>query len=65
MNDEVYSTPQSNLDMEKNIDVPEDVLKKIRNAWVAGLISICCYICFYTNINIRNRHLRLGCFRIC
>lgn len=40
MNDEVYSTPQSNLDMEKNIDVPEDVLKKIRNAWVAGLISI-------------------------
>src|SRR5690606_1065310 len=40
MNDEVYSTPQSNLDMEKNIDVPEEVLKKIRNAWVAGLISI-------------------------
>lgn len=40
MNDEHYSSPQSVIVDDRTQDIPEDILKKIRGAWIAGLISV-------------------------
>lgn len=37
MTDNPYAAPQSSV--ERPIEAPEQVLKDIRNAWIAGLIS--------------------------
>lgn len=40
MNQDPYVPPQSELVKPIDIEVPPDIKKKIKNAWVAGLISI-------------------------
>ena len=40
MNEEGYSIPQAELDKEENKEVPVEILKKIKYAWIAGIISI-------------------------
>lgn len=40
MNNEPYAPPESELHKKTNIRVPEEIRKKIKNAWIAGLISI-------------------------
>lgn len=46
MNQEVYSTPKSDLQIKENKEVPEEILKKIKNAWIAGVISIAVTVVF-------------------
>ena len=40
MNEEGYSSPQAELHNEENKEVPVEILKKIKYAWIAGIISI-------------------------
>ena len=40
MDQEPYTPPHANLDVNRNVDVPEAIRKKIRYAWLAGLTSI-------------------------
>lgn len=40
MDQNPYESPGSSLDQAASIDVPEEIKKKIKNAWVAGIISI-------------------------
>ena len=39
MNQEPYTPPQSDLAKQDPIIVPEEITKKIKSAWIAGLIS--------------------------
>ncbi|WP_317929806.1 hypothetical protein [Halioxenophilus sp. WMMB6] len=39
MDNEIYSAPKADVELDDNFQVPNEVLKKIKNAWVAGLIS--------------------------
>lgn len=35
-----YSPPSADVQLEpRNIDVPEEILKRIKNAWITGIIS--------------------------
>jgi serine/threonine-protein kinase len=40
--DPTYATPKANLELppEASPEIPEDVLKRIKHGWVAGLVSI-------------------------
>ena len=40
MNQNPYSSPDSTLDESDMLVIPDEVKKKIKNAWIAGLISI-------------------------
>lgn len=46
MNDEIYSSPQVELQKEDNKEVPKEILKKIKSAWIAGTISIAITLTF-------------------
>lgn len=35
-----YSTPEANLESSQKVEIPEKIQKKIKYAWIAGLISI-------------------------
>ena len=35
-----YTTPEANLESSRKVDIPEQILKRIKYAWVAGVISI-------------------------
>ena len=40
MNENPYEAPKANTVLEAVADVPTEIKKKIKNAWIAGLISI-------------------------
>lgn len=40
MNENPYEAPKTNMVLETIAEVPVEIKKKIKNAWIAGLISI-------------------------
>jgi serine/threonine-protein kinase len=40
MDQSPYTTPESILEIESSIEVPKKILQKIKNAWIAGIVSI-------------------------
>ena len=47
MSDNPYRTPEAALDQPApQIDIPEEITKKIKNCWIAGLISIAITLVF-------------------
>ncbi|MCK5887908.1 hypothetical protein [Alcanivorax jadensis] len=39
MEKSVYEPPSSDVDLSKSIEIPEDISKKIKNGWIAAIIS--------------------------
>lgn len=35
-----YTPPKSDLEINTTVEVPQEILKKIKNAWLAGLVSV-------------------------
>ena len=40
MDQSPYTTPEATLEIESSTEVPKKILQKIKNAWIAGIISI-------------------------
>lgn len=46
MSQDVYKTPASDLGAPVKVEVPVEILKKIKTGWVAGVVSVCITVVF-------------------
>lgn len=46
MNEDMYKTPASDLGAPAGVDVPNEILKKIKAGWIAGVVSVCITVAF-------------------